>query len=175
MSNALGDKARELINKYPQNKSCCFRFSLVLLEHISLNLEEKESSLEIVKDTLAKAFECNSYFIWLIMYHDIFKNVIEQVERINTAEVVDGSIEDAIVAYQADVELWYETEGAVDLLHEYTNQYKLKPPSSENDNKESVISEDTTMFLGMFSTGIEMIEELIESQRHSQSNTNKKR
>ena len=54
MSVAQGDQVRKLIDKNPNNQSCCFLYNNVLLEHISLMLDEEGSSIKVKNETLKR-------------------------------------------------------------------------------------------------------------------------
>ncbi len=74
MDAALAEKARQLIEKYPNEKSACFLYTKALIEHISLNLNEPGSSVEIRDQFLTEAFDKNPYVLWIFLFSEHFEN-----------------------------------------------------------------------------------------------------
>jgi hypothetical protein len=52
MASAWGDKAREVIETYPQHRSSCFLYNRVILDMISYELQEPGSSQQVIQETL---------------------------------------------------------------------------------------------------------------------------
>lgn len=96
MGSAWGDKARQLIDSNPSNASCCFVYSKVLLDLISLSLKEEGTTMETCNESLAAAIQANPFAAWMIAYNDIFQGAFEQTESIEMNSTTFGSIEDAI-------------------------------------------------------------------------------
>eukprot|EP01036_Dinobryon_divergens_P030460 gene30460-39705_t len=144
-------KARQLLDKVPSDSSSCFSFSRALIEHISWTVLHEP------------AIALNPYTAWTIAYHQIFGEAVDHFELIGAAyQIPPGSVEEALMFLNVDVPLWKETEGAVEWVRSYLCDHGIRPPDvllSPDDSISNSADEHHAMFLGMFHTAIEMIEE----------------
>lgn len=102
LDNADGDLARALLDKYPQDMSCCFLYNRALVEYIShYLLQEEGSSKEICETALRTAYLSNPYAIFTLAYHTTFQDIVEYVSIIQNP--IKGSIEDALSFFDSDI------------------------------------------------------------------------
>lgn len=120
-------KARALIEKYKDDKSCCFLYNKALIEFISFNtLKEEGSSQEICDNALKEAYDVNPFGLFALAYNSVFKDCIEYANLIRDAP--EGSVEDAISFFDSDIELWEDVEGAIEWVREFLTSKDLAPP-----------------------------------------------
>lgn len=83
-----------------------------------------------------------------------------------------------------DYELWEETEGAIEWLRKYLQSHRIKSPNVDDlieqiqskDNKDSsTTNSNTIMYLRMFETGYEMMQESIASSKKQKTSSNRKK
>lgn len=151
----------------------CFAYGRALLEHISFAiLEETDSSSELRDEMLSKAYSSNPYVLWMLVYNDIFSDVINEAgeDMVEIISPTAGSIEDAYRYFFADLGIWQDTEGAIKWLKEYMFEQQLPPPLVEvadgPDNSSSVeLSSSSTsevpisQYYDLFVSGLELIPE----------------
>ncbi len=138
MDIADAAKARALIEKFSDDKSCCFVYTKVLIEYISFKLlKEAGSSEELCNATLEHACNTNPYALYALTYNSVFTDAIEHASLIRSAP--EGSVEDAISFFDSDLELWLDVEGAIEWLREWMIKKDLPPPLLE---EERAISRD---------------------------------
>ena len=180
----LGDaaKARALISAFPDDKSACFAYSLAFIEFISLMLEEEDASEAARDAALKKAYEVNPYTLWTIVYNLTFKECVEHQHEIfekGKPLPPGGSVEDAIMFFELDSEIWQQTDGAVEWAASIGAQVAKSPPlisqpdgigrgddRSDKSKKRKWGSGETRpppgpeethrMYVGMYNTAIEM-------------------
>lgn len=171
--NADGVKSRELLERFPDDEFACFAYGRALLEHISFAiLEETDSSSELRNEMLSKAYSSNPYVLWMLVYNDIFSDVINEAgeDMVEIISPTAGSIEDAYRYFFADLGIWQDTEGAIKWLKEYMFEQQLPPPLVEvadgTDNSSSVqLSSSSTsevpisQYYDLFVSGLELIPE----------------
>lgn len=101
------------------------------------------------------AVESNPYVIWLLAYHEIYEEIVSDIDQllddeVHDALVKDGSVEDALLYFESkfsvlispivvqaakcfffwtgDLALWVETEGTIEWLREFITEAELEPP-----------------------------------------------
>jgi hypothetical protein len=99
MDCGAADRARAVLTKFPDDRSCCFAYTAALIEFISHMLKEDGSSESLRDEALRAAHRANEYAIWTLAYHDTFANVVEHTDKIVTP-AKEGSIQDAIHFYE---------------------------------------------------------------------------
>jgi hypothetical protein len=117
----LGDglSARNLLDRYPQDRSCCWMFSRALIEYISYTLGESGSSSDQCNDALLLgehsfvlfhaniscddfrffaniAHKANPYAIFTLVYSESFSDAIQLVDKIHRPPA-EGSVEEALI------------------------------------------------------------------------------
>ena len=113
MDAADAVKARALIDRFKEDRSCCFMYNKALIEFISYKLlQEKGSSQELCDAALEEAYKANPYALFALAYNSVFADTIEYAALIRQAP--EGSVEDAISFFDSDMELWDDVEGAID-------------------------------------------------------------
>ena len=140
-------KARALIEKYEDDRSCCFMYNKALIEYISFHtLQEDGSSQEICDKALEQAYHANAYALFALAYNSVFKDTVEYANLIRDAP--EGSVEDAISFFESDIELWEDVDGAIRWVQEYVSTKDLPPPlvevppSTQSDDNEGAEEED---------------------------------
>ena len=139
MDNADAIKARSLIDRYPHDATANFLFTKALIEHISLTLEEKDTTVETREEALSVACKQNPYVIWCILYHEVmdeklndYLEGIAETEGLSSMlELSDSKIGEAIRYYESEIELWKDIENTMEWLESYVFSNKIEPPVDE--------------------------------------------
>lgn len=76
--------------------------------------------------------------MWLIAHHDVFSEAIQHLDKLPsaTSSVLQGSIEDALIFFEADLPLWQETDGLVEYVRDFLHSREIAPPLMEVSEEE---------------------------------------
>jgi len=125
---AEADKARDLLERYPDDHHCCFSYSRALIEHISCLLGEEGSSETLKNNALMKAYEANPYALWMLVYNEEFVELSRLLASDTTSvDAREGSIDDAISFLDIDNILWVDTDGAIEWIKQFADKNGLVP------------------------------------------------
>ena len=125
---AEADKARDLLERYPDDHHCCFSYSRALIEHISCLLGEEGSSETLKNNALMKAYEANPYALWMLVYNEDFEELSRMLSSDTTSvDAREGSIDDAISFLDIDNILWVDTDGALEWIRHFADKNELVP------------------------------------------------
>jgi hypothetical protein len=141
---AEADKARDLLERYPDDHHCCFCYSRALIEHISCLLEEEGSSEALKNNALMKAYEANPYALWMLVYNEDFEELSRLLASDTTSvDAREGSIDDAISFLDIDNILWVDTDGALDWIREFADKNGLVPVSHSDDDAHPAVEDES--------------------------------
>lgn len=132
---AEADKARDLLERYPDDHHCCFSYSRALIEHISCLLGEEGSSEILKNSALMKAYEANPYALWMLVYNEDFEELSRMLSSDTTSvDAREGSIDDAISFLDIDNILWVDTDGALEWIRHFADKNGLIPVLHSDDD-----------------------------------------
>jgi len=164
------------------DNSSCFAYSRALIEFISLSLGE-DTSQAVRDEALAAAVQQNPLTLWVIAFPDETASAVDHLQLLdplsNPFTLSEGSVEEALYFHCVDGPLWKDTEGAVQWVRKFIKQRHLTVPvvSVEDDAVGMSVANTETgriagsvedmsaeemhkMFVGMFTTAMEMIADL---------------
>jgi hypothetical protein len=123
---------------------------------------------------LNTAIDSNPYIIWQLAYASIFEPIIDESEDILEDIIQEnlnkpGSVEESFTFFKNDGGIWLEIDGIVDWIHQMIVDLELVPPEVDVSLPEQPLTEESTeeeelayfhaMYLDMFKTGCEEIEQ----------------
>jgi len=161
---ADAENARNLLDRYKDDKHCCFVYTRALIEHISLLLKEEGSSKDLRDEKLLEAYEVNPYGIFLLAYGNYFKEALDHVDtNCKTAVGSIGkytyslyfhcnfyhfNIEDAIAFFSLEMPLWEDTDEILDSIRELIETKNLQVPNvkvNDDNNNDNVDNNDDSV------------------------------
>ena len=129
LDNAEADRARQLLDAFPGDKSALFCYSRALIEFLSLQLKESGTSEKSRDDLLMSAYDSNPYAAFALANHGVFEQVVEHAGGLMDDMAPPGSVEDALRYFTQNLPLWQEIEGALDWVRDKVKD--LPPPLAE--------------------------------------------
>ena len=129
LDNAEADRARQLLDAFPADKSALFSYSRALIEYLSLQLKEEGASEQVRDKALTAAYDSNPFAAFALAHHSTFSQVIEHAEVIQDSMAPAGSVEDALRYFTTNLPLWQEIDGALDWVRGKVAD--LPPPLAE--------------------------------------------
>jgi len=106
------DKARALLERFPDDRSAYFMYARALIEFISVMLNEAGASVASRDAALEAAWRANPYALWVLVFHTYFREA-EHLEELPQIPPV-GSVLEALSFFYLDTEIWVDTDGALE-------------------------------------------------------------
>lgn len=138
---AEADKARALLDEFPDDVSAYFSYSRALIEYLSLQLGEEGASVAVRDAQLLTANSTNPYALFALAHHQVFSQVLEHTSVIQDSMSAPGSVEDAIRYFSVNLDLWQEIDGALEWAKSIAKD--LPPPLCEIAEQDEDADEES--------------------------------
>eukprot|EP00903_Cladosiphon_okamuranus_P005578 g5552.t1 len=122
------DKARAVIDRFPDDRGCEMAWSLAAIEFVAWSvLQEDGSGEEVADKALEQACHANPFVAWNIAHREIFDEVVEHAEEIE--KPFAGSVSEAFWYMVREGGLWESLEGSSDWVADFLMRNKMLPPN----------------------------------------------
>eukprot|EP00752_Nemacystus_decipiens_P016304 g14580.t1 len=122
------DKARAVIDRFPDDRGCEMAWSLAVIEFVAWSvLQEDGSGEEVADKALRQACQANPFVAWNIAHREIFDEVVEHADEIE--KPLAGSVSEAFWYMVREGGLWESLEGSSDWVADFLMRNEMLPPN----------------------------------------------
>ncbi|CAB1121449.1 unnamed protein product [Ectocarpus sp. CCAP 1310/34] len=136
------DKARAVIDRFPDDRGCEMAWSLAAIEFVAWSvLQEDGSGEEVAGKALREACGANPFVAWNIAHREVFDEVVEHADEIESPPA--GSVMEAFWYMVREGGLWESLEGASEWVADFLLQNEMLPPNPHQGDDGVVAGEDS--------------------------------